>query len=43
MIKEVYAQCNLQYLQKLFDAYVKIKDTMVYGEWSQRKSVMVKK
>ena len=26
MIKEVYAQCNLQYLQKLFDAYVKIKD-----------------
>ena len=26
MIKEVYAKCNLQYLQKLFDAYVKIKD-----------------
>lgn len=24
-------------------AYVKTKDTMVYGEWSQRKSVMVKK
>ena len=26
MIKEVYAQCNLVYLQKLFDTYVKIKD-----------------
>ena len=26
MIKEVYAQSNLIYLQKLFDAYLRIKD-----------------
>ena len=26
MIKEVYAQCNLLYLQKLFDTYLKIND-----------------
>ena len=26
MIKEVYAQCNLPYLQKLFETYIKIND-----------------
>lgn len=26
MIKEVYAQSNLVYLQKLFDTYLRIKD-----------------